>query len=63
MLYCLCSKNKGPVTAQLIRAFVYAYAENRLSHDTAHISLYNAIIADLSMSDIYLRQFLIYPKA
>ena len=55
MLYCLCRKNKGSVTAQLIRALIFAYAENRLSHDMAHISLYNAIIADPSMSDKYLR--------
>ena len=33
----LCSENKGAgVPAQLICAFVFAYAESRFSHDAAH---------------------------
>ena len=44
--YCLqvCSENKGAdqlcgVTLQLICAFVFTYAESRLSHDAAQMSL------------------------
>ena len=42
-LYYLSSENKeadqlrGHVTAQLICAFVFAYAESRFSHDTVHM--------------------------
>ena len=45
-MYYICSENKDAVTAQLICAFVFAYA-NTFSHDTAHFVL-NAFLAFLS---------------
>ena len=33
----LCSENKGAVTAQLICAFVFAYAKSSFSHDASQI--------------------------
>ena len=36
-MYYLCSENKGAVTAQLICAFVFAYAKSRFSHDVAQL--------------------------
>ena len=42
-LYYLCTKTKALIscafTAQLICAFVFAYAKSRFFHDTAHILL------------------------
>ena len=35
--------DQAAVTAQLICAFVFAYAKNRFSHDVAHIVMDNAL--------------------
>ena len=48
-LYNLSSENKGAdqlrsVTAQLICAFVFAYAKSRFSHDAAHFMILRAFI-------------------
>ena len=41
-------QNKGAVTAQLICAFVFAYAKKRFSHDAAHDAAHITIyITDL----------------
>ena len=38
-MYYLCSENKGACyrTAQLVCAFVFAFAKSRFSHDAAHM--------------------------
>ena len=46
--YYLCNVNKGAdqlrsVTAELICAFVFAYAECRFSHDAAYFTMFNFV--------------------
>ena len=52
-LYYLSSENKGAVTAKLICAFVFAYADCWFSHEEAHMLLKIAAVLDYKAVIVY----------
>ena len=58
-MYYLCSENNDALTAQLICAFAFTYAESRLSYDAAHLRI---VFVSLEVCRDLTRHFKIQPQ-